>query len=189
MEEDAIREALIVPTGGQAGRWQAITDTTTIESSLVDLKEKGATPQDRRFLCVDIRKRTTAALGVGVKTIESDHLLNHLVASFVAQVERAASVVSGAGITVGNPDVVRLPASSRSTGRRQVGSHDRFSEGGSRAPDGGRVIDALFFIRITFSFFEATAVHCASDAVTMVAYVGCCVGSGMGGGGGGIVCK
>ena len=40
------------------------------------------------------------------------------------------------------------------------------------------MIDALFFSRITFSFFEATAVHCASDAVTMVAYVGCCVGSG-----------
>ena len=33
-----------------------------------------------------------------------------------------------AGIAVGNPDVVRLPASSRSTGRRQVESHERFSE-------------------------------------------------------------
>ena len=42
-----------MPTGGQAGRWQAITDTTTIESSLVDLKKNGATPQDRRFLYVD----------------------------------------------------------------------------------------------------------------------------------------
>ena len=52
------------------------------------------------------------------------------------------------------------------------------------------MIDALFFSRITFSFFEATAVHCASDAVTMVAYyVRCCVGSGTGGRGGVIVCK
>ena len=34
------------------------------------------------------------------------------------------------------------------------------------------MIDVLFFSRITFSFFEATAVHCASDAATMVAYVG-----------------
>ena len=49
VEEDVIREAPVVPTEGQAGRWQAITDTTTIESSLVDLQEKGATPQDRRF--------------------------------------------------------------------------------------------------------------------------------------------
>ena len=112
----------------------AITDTTTIESSLVDLKEKGATPQDRQFLYVDCINRTTTALGFGVETIEPDHLLNHLVTSFfVAQVERAASVGSGAGIAVGNPDVVRLPASSRSTGRRQVGSHERFSEAGSRA--------------------------------------------------------
>ena len=134
VEEDAIREAPVVPTGGQAGRWQAITDTTTIESSLVDLKEKGATPQDRRFLYVDCIKRTTAALGVGIETIEPDHhLLNHLVTSFVAQVEQAASVGSRAGIAVGNPDVVRLAASSRSTGRRQVGSHERFSEAGSRA--------------------------------------------------------
>ena len=133
MEEDVIREAPVVPTGGQASRWQAITDTTTIESSLVDLKEKGATPQDRRFLYVDCIKRTTAALGVGVETIEPDHhLLNHLVTSFVAQVERPASVSSRAGIVVGNPDVVRLPASSRSTGRKQVESLERFSEAGSR---------------------------------------------------------
>ena len=40
------------------------------------------------------------------------------------------------------------------------------------------MIDALFFSRITFLFFEATAVNCASDAVIIVAYVGCCVGSG-----------
>ena len=46
------------------------------------------------------------------------------------------------------------------------------------------MIDALFFSRITFSFFKATAVHCASDAVTMVTYVGCSVGSGTGGRGG-----
>ena len=134
MEEDVIKEAPAVPTGGQAGRWQAITDTTTIESSLVDLKEKGATSQDKRFSYVSCIKRTTAALGVGVETIEPDHhLLNHLVTSFVAQVERAASVGSRAGIAVGNPDVVRPPASSRNTGRRQVGNHERFSEAGSRA--------------------------------------------------------
>ena len=42
------------------------------------------------------------------------------------------------------------------------------------------MIDALFSSRITFSFFEATAVHCASDAATMVAYVEGCVGSGTG---------
>ena len=96
--------------------------------------KQGATPQDRRFLYADRIKRTTAALGVKVETIEPDHhLLNHLVTSFVAHVERAASVGSRAGIAVGNPDVVRLPASSRSTCKRQVGSHERCSEAGSRA--------------------------------------------------------
>ena len=63
VEEDVIREAPVVPTGGQAGRWQAVTDTTTSKSSLADLKEKGATPQDRRFLYADCIKRTTADLG------------------------------------------------------------------------------------------------------------------------------
>ena len=43
-----------MPTGGQAGRWQAIADTTTIGSSLVDLKEKGTTPHDRRFSYVAV---------------------------------------------------------------------------------------------------------------------------------------
>ena len=65
--------------------------------------------------------------------MEPDHLLNHLATSFVARVERAASVGSGAGIAVGIPDVVRLSASSRRTGRKQVGSYERFLEAGSRA--------------------------------------------------------
>ena len=50
------------------------------------------------------------------------------------------------------------------------------------------MIDALFFSRIMFSCFEATAVHCASDAVIMMAYVECCVGGGTGGGGGVLLC-
>ena len=49
VKEDAIREAPVVPTGGRASRWQAITDTTTIESSLVGLKEKGATHRTDDF--------------------------------------------------------------------------------------------------------------------------------------------
>ena len=53
------------------------------------------------------------------------------------------------------------------------------------------MIDALFFGKITFSFFEATAVHCASDAVTMVAYMwGAVLAVEQDGAGGGdIVCK
>ena len=64
MEEDVIREASVVPTGGQAGRWQAITDTTTIEPSLVDLKEKGATPQDRQFFVCGLYKENHSNFGV-----------------------------------------------------------------------------------------------------------------------------
>ena len=76
----ARNHAAMVATGGQTGRWQAITDTTTIKSSLTDLKENGATPQDKRVLYVDCIKRTTAALGVGAETIEPDHhLLNRQV--------------------------------------------------------------------------------------------------------------
>ena len=51
------------------------------------------------------------------------------------------------------------------------------------------MIDALFLSRITFSFFEATAVHCASDTVTIAAYVGAELAVERKGGGGVIVCK
>ena len=104
---------------------------------------------------VDCIKRTTPALGVGVEIVEP-YLLNHLVTSFVAQVERAAGVGSGAGIAVGNSDVVRLLAISRSTGRRQVGSHERFSGAGSRAHaqtgDGG--LTRCFLVGSRFLFLK-----------------------------------
>ena len=64
VEEDVIGEAPVVPTGGQAGRWQAITDTTTIESSLVDLKEKGAAQRDRRFFVCRLYKENHSSPGV-----------------------------------------------------------------------------------------------------------------------------
>ena len=191
VEEGAIREAPVVPTGGEAGRWQAITDTTSIESSLVALKDKGATPQDRRFLHVDCIKRTTAALGVGVETIEPDHLLNHLVTSFVAQVERAASVGSGAGITVGNPDVVRLPASRRGTGKRQVGSHERFSEAGSRAhaQTGDGWLTRCFLVRSRFPFLKQHQyIVVVTPSLWWYMWVLCWQWNGRGGGGV-IVCK
>ena len=47
------------------------------------------------------------------------------------------------------------------------------------------MIDALFSSRISFSFFEATSVHCASDAVDMVAYMWSAVLAVERGGGGG----
>ena len=76
---------------------------------------------------------------------------------------------------------MRLPASSRSTGRRQVGSHERFSGAGSRvhAQTGDGWLTRCFLVESRFLFW-ATAVHCANDAVTIMAYVGCCVGSGTG---------
>ena len=40
VEEDVIRETPVVPTEAQAGRWKPITDTTTIEFSLVDLRRR-----------------------------------------------------------------------------------------------------------------------------------------------------
>ena len=73
----------------------------------------------------------------------------------------------------------RPVAEVRAEDRSKVTSVSR-KRGQGRTPRRGRVIDALFFSRITFSFFEATAVHCSSDATTMVTYVGCCIDSGTG---------
>ena len=52
-----------MPTGGQAGRWQAIADTTTIGSSLVDLKEKGLRHRTDVFVC-RLYKESHSSLGV-----------------------------------------------------------------------------------------------------------------------------
>eukprot|EP00904_Undaria_pinnatifida_P004019 jgi/Undpi1/13618/HiC_scaffold_9.g03272.m1 len=48
-------------------RWNA--GDKTIESSLVQLKQTGPTPQDRRFLYVNCLKETTAAVSLGVETV------------------------------------------------------------------------------------------------------------------------
>ena len=63
VEENAIREVPVVPTGGQAGRWQAITDTTTIESSLVDLKEKGGYATGQTVFVCRLYKENHSSLG------------------------------------------------------------------------------------------------------------------------------
>ena len=112
-------------------------DTTSIESYLVNLEEKGPTPQDRRFLYVDHIKRTTAALGVGVETIEPDHhLLNHLVTSLVAQVERAASVGSRARLETRMSCGCRPVAGVRAKDRSEVTSVSR-KRGQGRMPRRG----------------------------------------------------
>ena len=77
----------------------------------------------------------------------------------------------------------RPVAEVRAEDRSEVTSVSR-KRGQGRTPRRGTGDWRVVFSRITFSFFEATSVHCASDAVIMVAYVGCCVGSGTGGGGG-----
>lgn len=129
--EDAGLEAPVASTGVQGGWWQAIVEDVTIKSSLVQLKEKGATPQDRRLLYLNCLKRATKAVGEGAETMHPD-TLNQLVNQFVAGVRRGSRIESGAGVTVGNPDFVRLPA-SRSTGKRQRASHEGRSEAGAGA--------------------------------------------------------
>lgn len=106
-------------------------------------------------------KRTTAALYLGVGTIEPD-LLNNLVKSFVTIFEWAAS-----GIAVGYPDVVRLPANSRGTcGKRwEVTSVSR-ERGTGCTP---RQIINAFLCRITFILYIIATGNCG---------VGYCASSG-----------
>ena len=62
VEEGVIREAPVVPTGGQAGSWQAITDTTTIESSLRSEGEGGYATGQTIFVC-RLYKENHSSLG------------------------------------------------------------------------------------------------------------------------------
>ncbi|CAN0558308.1 unnamed protein product, partial [Ectocarpus sp. 12 AP-2014] len=109
--------------GGGAGagvQWDA--GNMTIESSLVQLKETGPTPQDRRFLYVDCLKEATAAVSLGVETVPPE-ALRALVRQFKQGVHQASRIGSSAGLAVANPAVVRLPT-SRDTGKRKRASHE-----------------------------------------------------------------
>ena len=172
-----------MPTRGQTGRWQAITDTTTIESSLIDLKEKGATPQDRRFLYVHCINRTTAAFGCRRRNNRTRPPPAEPPRNVLRGTSRTGGECRFEGGDSGWKPGCRAAAGQQQKYGQKTGRKSQAFLGswvkGAR-PDGGRVIDALFFSIITFSFFEATSVHCASDAATMGANVGCCVGSGTG---------
>ena len=60
VEEDAIREAPVMPTGGQAGRWEAIPDTTTIETSL---EGEGGPATGHMFFVCRLYKENHNSLG------------------------------------------------------------------------------------------------------------------------------
>ncbi|CAN0472873.1 unnamed protein product, partial [Ascophyllum nodosum] len=98
-------QALLVSTVGDGVRLKWNADNTTIESSLMKLKETGPTPQDRRYLYVDCLKEATAAVGLGVETVPPD-ALRALVQQFVQGVNMAGRIGSRTGISVGNPHVV-----------------------------------------------------------------------------------
>ncbi|CAN0235636.1 unnamed protein product, partial [Ectocarpus fasciculatus] len=110
--------------GGEGKRsglqWDA--GNVTVESSLVQLKETGPTPQDRRFLYVDCLKEATAAVSLGVETVPPE-ALRALVQQFKQGVHQASRICSLAGLAVANPAVVRLPT-GRDTGKRKRGSHE-----------------------------------------------------------------
>lgn len=109
-------------TGGV--KWNA--GNVTIESSLVHLKEAGPTPQDRWFLYVDCLKEATAAVSLGVETVPPE-ALRALVQQFKDGVRLAASMGSAGSTTavsVGNPDVVRVPT-RRSKGKRHRANHEK----------------------------------------------------------------
>ncbi|CBJ29679.1 hypothetical protein Esi_0156_0053 [Ectocarpus siliculosus] len=106
--------------GGAGGGVQWDAGNVTIESSLVQLKETGPTPQDRRFLYVDCLKEATAAVSLGVETVPPE-ALRALVQQFKQGVHQASRIGSSAGLAVANPAVVR-PPTSRDTGKRKRAS-------------------------------------------------------------------
>ena len=71
LTEDEV-QAPLVSTGGDGVRLKWNADNTTIEPSLVKLKETGPIPQDRRYLYVDCLKEATAAVGLGVEIVPPD---------------------------------------------------------------------------------------------------------------------
>lgn len=120
--EEIVIETPLVAIGGEGGQWESTAEGATIGSSLKEIQEKGASAQDRRLLYVDLVKRTTVAVGVGVGAVNPD-TLRELVASFELQVRDAARRDLAAGRAMSSPDAsVQLPPNI-SSGKRPRESH------------------------------------------------------------------
>ena len=120
------------PTPPSEGRWKAIAEGGTIQSTLMQMKENGPTVQDRRKLYVDLLKESTAMIAQGVDTVDAE-TLRQIFAACKTQISQAGRIGLGAGVVVGNPETVRLPAGRRLGNKRHKSSVEtRYSATGTR---------------------------------------------------------
>ena len=103
-----------------------------IQSTLVRMKENWPKVQDRRKLYVDLLKQSTAMIAQGVETVDAE-TLRQIFETCRTQINQAARIGLGAGLVVGNPDTVRLPAGRRLGNKRHKSSVEtRYSATGTR---------------------------------------------------------
>ena len=120
------------PTPPSEGRWKAIAEGGTIQSTLVRMKENGPTVQDRCKLYVDLLKQSTAMIAQGVETVDAE-TLRQIFEGCRTQINQAARIELGTGVVVGNPDTVRLLAGRRLGNKRHKPSVEtRYSATGTR---------------------------------------------------------
>ena len=123
--------------GGCSGRWKSFVGSSqTVQTVLLDLKEKGPTDQDRQVLYADVTKKLGQAASI-LSDRFSPTVAVALVDQFLTMVNVQAGGVGttttggrGAALFMANPGTVRLPA--RTSNKRRPGAAERYTRGGSK---------------------------------------------------------
>ena len=121
---------------GSAGGWKAFVGSSqTVQTVLLDLKEKGPTAQDRQVLYADVTKKLGQAASIlsdSVSPAVAVALVDQFLATVSAQAGGAAATRTGGRVApyVANPGTVRLPA--RTSNKRRRGAAEKYTRAGSK---------------------------------------------------------
>ena len=121
---------------GSAGVWEAFVGSSqTVQTVLLDLKEKGPTAQDRQVLYADVTKKLGQAASIlsdSVSPAVAVALVDQFLATVSAQAGGAAATRTGGRVApyVANPGTVRL--SARTSNKRRRGAAEKYTRAGSR---------------------------------------------------------
>ncbi|CAB1116228.1 unnamed protein product [Ectocarpus sp. CCAP 1310/34] len=118
-----------------AGRWKSFVGSSqTVQTVLLDLKEKGPTDQDRQVLYADVTKKLGQAASI-LSDRFSPTVAVALVDQFMTMVNMQAGRVRttttggrGAALFMANPGTLRLPA--RTSNERRPGAAERYTKRG-----------------------------------------------------------
>ena len=122
------------------GGWKAFVGSSqTVQTVLLDLRQKGPTEQDKQVLYADVSKTLALTCSILSDSFSPDAakaLVNDFYASACTQAQAQTGVGGVGGLTafVGNPDTVRLPPRAGNS-RKRGAAEGRGTRAGSKKTD------------------------------------------------------